>query len=353
VTIPGVPPLAVAYGRQFTSWVRNPPKVLYVGEGRNSSVAVSEWPSGVRNFHVAGKVEASSEHADMRLERMLGHLSALVHPKPKSVLIVGFGAGVTAGTFVLHPDIQRIVICEIEPLIPQVVSQYFGKQNYNVVNDPRVEIVYDDARHFVLTTKEKFDIITSDPIHPWIKGAATLYTTEYFETAKRHLNPGGVISQWVPLYDSTEDVVRSEFATFFKSFPNGTAWSNDIGGRGYDVVLIGQDGPTKLDLDIMAQRLSRPDHARVAESLKEVGFRPPLAVLSTYVGEGQGLQPWLEDAEINTDRDLRLQYMAGLVINFNDPAAIQKSFLRFRRYPADVFTGSPMMLESLREALIW
>src|SRR5579862_7189808 len=127
LTVPGVPPLVVAYGRQFTSWVKNPPKVLYVGEGRNSSVAVSEWPSGVWNFHVAGKVEASSEHADMRLERMLGHLSALVHPKPKSVLIVGFGAGVTAGTFVLHPDIQRIVICEIEPLIPEVVSQYFGK----------------------------------------------------------------------------------------------------------------------------------------------------------------------------------------------------------------------------------
>src|SRR5262249_48343823 len=92
-TVPGVPPLVIAYGRQFLSWVKNPPKVIYVGEGRNSSIAVSEWPSGVRNFHVAGKVEASSEHADMRLERMLGHLSALVHPNPRSVLIVGFGAG--------------------------------------------------------------------------------------------------------------------------------------------------------------------------------------------------------------------------------------------------------------------
>src|SRR5207237_9731042 len=122
-TVPDVPPLAVAYGRQFTSWVRNPPKVLYVGEGRNSSVAVSEWPSGVRNFHVAGKVEASSEHADMRLERMLGHLSALVRPKPQSVLIVGFGAGVTAGTFVADPDSKRIVICEIETLAPQDASQ--------------------------------------------------------------------------------------------------------------------------------------------------------------------------------------------------------------------------------------
>ncbi len=353
VTVPGVPPLVIAYGRQFQSWVKNPPTVIYVGEGRNSSIAVSEWPSGVRNFHVAGKVEASSEHADMRLERMLGHLSALVHPKPKSVLIVGFGAGVTAGTFVVHPDIERIVICEIEPLIPTVVSKYFSEQNYNVVNDRRVQIVYDDARHYVLTTREKFDIITSDPIHPWIKGAATLYTTEYFETAKKHLNPGGVISQWVPLYDSTEDVVKSEFATFFKSFPNGTAWSNDIRGRGYDVVLIGQDGPAVLNLDALSQRLSQPDHERVKQSLEDVGFRPALSVLSTFVGEGQGLRPWMADGEINTDRDLRLQYLAGLVVNFNDPDGIQRSFLRFRQYPAGVFTGSPYLIESLRQALIW
>ena len=119
------------------------------------------------------------------------------------MLIVGFGAGVTAGSFVLHPGIKRIVICEIEPLIPRMVAPYFSKENYDVVHDPRVEIVYDDARHYILTTNEKFDVITSDPIHPWVKGAASLYTKEYFELVKAHLNPGGVVTQWVPLYEST------------------------------------------------------------------------------------------------------------------------------------------------------
>ena len=116
----------------------------------------------------------------MRLQRMLGHIPALMHPNPQSVLIVGCGAGVTAGSFVTYPGIKRIVICEIEPLIPTVVAKHFAKENYNVVKDPRVEIVYDDARNFVLTTTEKFDIITSDPIHPWVKGAATLYTQRIF-----------------------------------------------------------------------------------------------------------------------------------------------------------------------------
>ena len=113
----------------------------------------------------------------MRLQRMLGHISALVDQDPRSVLIVGFGAGVTAGSFTTYPGIMpRIVICEIEKLIPPATTRFFGPQNYNVLNDPRTDIHYDDARHFVLTTAEKFDIITSDPIHPWVKGAATLYS---------------------------------------------------------------------------------------------------------------------------------------------------------------------------------
>src|SRR6185503_11895698 len=149
-------------------------KLLFMGEGVNASVAVTELSDGTRNFHVSGKIEASTDPRDMRLQRMLGHIPALLHPNPKSVLIVGCGAGVTAGSFITHPGIERIVICEIEPLIPRVVAQFFSKENYDVVTNPRVEVVIDDARHYMLTARETFDVITSDPIHPWVKGAATL-----------------------------------------------------------------------------------------------------------------------------------------------------------------------------------
>ncbi|HKC56047.1 MAG TPA: fused MFS/spermidine synthase, partial [Vicinamibacterales bacterium] len=228
-----IPPEVIAYGRQIATF--KGASFLYEGEGLNSSIAVSESEGGVRNFHVSGKVEASTEVHDMRLQRLLGHMSALMHPDPKSVLVVGFGAGVTAGSFVLHPGVKRIVICEIEPLIPRMVAPYFSKENYDVANDPRVQIVYDDARHYILTTGEKFDVITSDPIHPWVKGAASLYTKEYFELVKAHLNAGGVVTQWVPLYQSSEDVIKTEVATFFDVFPFGTIWSNQYAnGGGYD-----------------------------------------------------------------------------------------------------------------------
>jgi spermidine synthase len=348
--VPKVPDGLVAYGRFLPTYTTEP-NYLYVGEGMNSSIVVSELANGVRNFHVAGKIEASSEPQDMRLQRMLGHISALLHPSPKTVLVVGFGAGVTAGSFVLHPEVKRIVICEIEPLIPEVVSQYFKNENYDVVHDPRVEIVYDDARHYIATTKEKFDVITSDPIHPWVKGAATLYTKEYFDLVKKHLNPGGIVTQWVPLYESHLDVVKSEFATFFDVFPLGTVWSNDINGKGYDVVLAGQLGPSSIDVDAMQARLDKPDHARISESLREVGFSSSVALMSTYAGQAPDLTNWLRDAQINTDRNLRLQYLAGFGLNTYENAGIYDNMLSYRRYPDHLFIASPASEFLLREAL--
>ena len=344
-TSAGVPGMLIAYGRRIMTSM-NRSKILYTGEGINSSIAISRWEDGAVQFHVSGKVEASSEPYDMRLQRMLGHIPALYHPNPKSVLIVGFGAGVTAGTFVLHPGIERIVICEMEPLIPPTATKYFAQENYNVMHDPRVQIVYDDARHFILTTREKFDIITSDPIHPWVKGSATLYSKEYFDLVKEHLNPGGVVTQWVPLYESDLPTVKSEFATFFDAFPNGTVWGNENGG-GYDTVALGQNEPPRIDLDALDARLARPDHARVVQSLQIVGFGSVPSLLGTYAGQRSDLEPWLAGAEINRDGNLRLQYLAGLALNVSMEGTIYNQILRYRKFPRNVFVGSEERVRNL------
>jgi spermidine synthase len=342
-----VPGMLIAYGRRImTSLGRS--KVLFTGEGINSSIAITEWDDGAVQFHVSGKVEASTEPYDMRLQRMLGHMPALFHKDPKSVLIVGFGAGVTAGSFVVHPSFSRIVICEMEPIIPPTATKYFGRQNYNVMTDPRTQIIYDDARHFVLTTPEKFDVITSDPIHPWVKGSATLYSKEYFELVKAHLKPGGVVTQWVPLYESDPATVKSEIATFFSVFPNGTIWGNDISGGGYDIVLFGQAEPSQIDLDTIQAKLDRPEGQRAAASLREVGFGNLMQMLATYAGRSEDLKPWLRDAEINYDSNLRLQYMAGLALNVQREGSIYSDMLTYRRFPGGLFTGSEDTLRALR-----
>jgi len=346
-SVPTIPAGLIAYGRYLASRTQVA-DAIYVGEGMNSTIAVTLLDPDIVSFHVCGKVEASTEPADMRLQRMLGHLSALLHPKPRSILVVGCGAGVTAGAFVLHPDVERIVLCEIEPLIPQIAAGFFGKENYNVLHDPRVEVVYDDARHYILTTHEKFDVITSDPIHPWVRGSAALYTKEYFELCKRHLHPGGVITQWVPLYESSPDVVKSEMATFFGAFPHGTIWSNDINGEGYDVVLLGGAEPLKIHVDELTRRLERSDHLAVVQSLAEVKFASAMELLSTYAGQGPDLKDWLRAAQINTDRNLRLQYLAGLGLNAYQGTPIYKEIVSYRTFPENLFVASPERKLQLR-----
>ena len=345
--LPRIPWELVAYGRQIATTDYGS-KSLFFGEGMNSSVAVSETPDGSRFFHVAGKTEASSLEKDMRLQRMLGHIPALVHPNPKSVLIVGCGAGVTAGTFIVHPSIERIVICDIEPLIPRVVAEFFSRENYDVLRSPRVEVVYDDARHFIATTTEKFDIITSDPIHPWVKGSAVLYSKEYFELCRARLNPGGLVTQWVPFYESDRAVVQSEIATFFSVFPEGTIWGNDDEGYGYDTVMLGQEKPLLVDLPALQQRLLRPDHARVVQSLNPVALGTPLQLLSTYAGRYADLRTWLAGAEINRDRNLRLQYLAGMQLDSLSGSAAYNEMLRHRVFPFDIFQAPESQLETLR-----
>ena len=258
VLVPGVPGELIAYGRNMVV-NRGQFEVLSTAEGINSSIAITRWNADNSiQFHVSGKVEASSNPADMRMQRMLGHLPALVNGQPRSVLIVGFGAGVTAGSFIVHPSVQRIVICEMEPMIPKTSSKYFRAEEHAVLDDPRTHVIYDDARHYVLTTPEKFDVITSDPIHPFVKGSAMLYSQEYFAMEKSHLNPGGLVTQWVPLYESDLDSVKSEIATFFKVFPDGAIFANERDGGAYDLVMLGSNGPLRINLDTLEALMVQP-----------------------------------------------------------------------------------------------
>ncbi len=346
--IPPIPWMLVGFGRRLPSttgrW-----DLLHLAEGMNSSAAWSRYEAGTTYFHVSGKVEASTEPQDMSLQRMLGHLPALLNRNPESVLIVGFGAGVTAGTFVVHPTVKSIRICEIEPVIPPQSDRYFGNENHHVLHDPRTTITYDDARHFVLTSNEKYDIITSDPIHPWVKGMASLYTTEYFDLCKRHLKPGGFVTQWVPLYESSMEAARTEIATFFEAFPNGTIWGNvNTDGAGYDLVLMGQAEPLKIDPAAMQRRLSSPGYEGVRRSLFDVGYPTALDLLSTYAAQASDLKDWIRGAEINRDRNLRLQYLAGLGVNMNQANEIYEQMLSPAKFPDNLVSGPSEAADSMR-----
>ena len=183
---------------------------------------------------------------------------------------------------------------------------------------------------------------------------------------KEHLNPGGVVSLWIPLYESNEETSKSLIATFFKVFPNGILWSNDSKAEGYDAILFGQVEPTVVNVDELEKRLKRKDHEAVVKSLRQVNFGSVRVVgslngleangvavdlLATFAGKATQLEKWSADAKINTDRNLRLQYLAGMWLNTYEQTQILGSILKYYRFPEDTFVGSTVNLELLRHAL--
>jgi spermidine synthase len=350
-TVPPIPGILVAYGRYAATWMGQEGDIFYVGEGLSSSVAVSRFGDSIMNYHNAGKVQASSQPQDMRLQRMLGHFTSLVPKSPKKVLVIGCGAGATAGAVSIDQNVESLVIAEIEPLVPRVVSEHFGEHNFNVVRNPKTRVVIDDARHFLLTTDETFDAITSDPLDPWVKGAATLYTKEFFELAKSKLNPGGTVTLFVQLYESTPEAVKSEIGTFFEVFPNGVIWGNTHQGRGYDTVLMGTVEPPHFNVDEWEARLNSPQYAAVKESLREIGIFSAVDLFANFAGRASDLKAYLADAQINRDRDLRLQYLAGLGLNLYQSGPIYAEILRHKKYPDGLFSGAPETMQRLRDAI--
>ena len=334
-----IPGKLIAYGRRLPISAASS-EVLYTAEGINSSVAITKWADGAVEVDVNGHVEATTEPYDMKLQRMVGFLPALLHRDPKSVLGIGFGAGVSAGTFTQYPGIEHITVCEIEPIIPPTSTRYFAKYDYDVLHNPRTRIVYDDARHYLMTTTDMYDIIASDPLDVFVKGTAALYSLEYFEAVKRHLNPGGMFSLYVPLYESDERTVRSELATFFAAFPNATVWANTVNGQGYDMVFMGQVDKLHVDVDAMQAKLDRPDFELVAQSLRDIGVNSAIDLLATYAGQQSDLGQWTAGADINHDSDLRLSYLAGWGINSTLEDVIYKRMMSYRQPPLDIFTGA-------------
>ena len=248
---------------------------------------VARLSSGVRNYHNAGKVQASSEPQDMRLQRMLGHLTHLI-PKHADERARHRLRRRRDGRRGRDRSARRstMTIAEIEPLVPRVGRRSTSASTTTTSSTTRrCTIHIDDARHFLLTTNEKFDAITSDPLDPWVKGAATLYTREFFELVKQHLNPGGVVTLFVQLYESNTAAVKSEIGDVLQGVPERRRLGQHEQRPG---LRPRADGPGRADQDRRRRdggaSSQSPEYAQVAQSLREIGFNSAVDLFSTYAG---------------------------------------------------------------------
>jgi spermidine synthase len=272
--------------------------IVYFADGLNSTISVART-DGYISLRTNGKVDASNH--DVTTQRLLGHLGSLAHP-PRRVLLIGFGSGMTASALASYPELERLDVVEIEPAVLGA-APLLTQLNRNVLSNPRVHVTLDDARNFLFTTRERYDLIVSEPSNPWIAGVATLFTREFYRAAQARLTPGGALVQWLQAYSLYPDDLRMVLATFLSEFHGATLWHGD----GPDLILMAPSAPSVETLN-RAQILY--PSAALHDDFKQLGMDEPAGLFGFYMLNDTGLRNFSSGAQINTDDLTLLEYHA-------------------------------------------
>ncbi|HUQ34133.1 MAG TPA: fused MFS/spermidine synthase, partial [Pyrinomonadaceae bacterium] len=276
-------------------------KLLLYREGPTATVSVrDDW--GIRSMAVNGRTNAS-DRDDMPTQVILGQLPILIAPHVENGLIVGFGSGVSVGSL-LQSEIKSLECVELEPTVIEA-GKYFEHVNNLPLSDTRLRLIIDDARTYLRVNPTAYDMIVSEPSHPWVPGVANLFTREFFEIGRNRLKEDGVFVQWLQIYQLSTESLRSVLATYSSVFPHVLVFRVQGAAKGKDLILVGSR--QKLTLDRVAERMQ---DGRVSKELSRININAPADLDSWYVCDETQLASAVQGAAINTDDNMRVENRA-------------------------------------------
>lgn len=211
-----------------------------------------------------GKTDASTNVRDNRTQILLGHLPMLFHPNPRRVLAIGLGGGFTLRALVHHQTPTEIAMVEIDPEVVEAAREHFAEASDNALDDPRVRVVTNDGRNYVDSAEGRYDVITSEPPNIWVSGVSGLFTKEFYQAVDRRLAPGGILCQWVPLYEMERQDFRIMLHTVRSEFQYVTFWQ-----IGTDLAIIASNTPFKVELHQVLQKIQNLD---IRRDFAEAGY---------------------------------------------------------------------------------
>jgi spermidine synthase len=274
-------------------------RLVMYEEGPTSTVSVRK-DGGTLSMAINGRTNASDSISDMPTQVMLGQLPMLLAPRLNNALVIGFATGVTVGAMLESP-VESVTCVELESATIKG-SHFFEHVNHQPLNDPRTNLIIDDARTYLRVTPTHYDVIVSEPSHPWVPGVANLFTREFFELGRQRLSDEGVFVQWVQIYQLSTESLRSVLATYHSVFPHVMVFRVGGADKGKDLILVGGNNP--LSLDLISQRLA---DGRIAKELSRVNLNTEADVRSWYVCDESRLTPAVSGAEINTDDNMHIE----------------------------------------------
>jgi spermidine synthase len=300
-------------------------RLIYYAEGWTANVAVAEEVNGVRSLLLNGKPDASNvPTGDMRTQLLLGHLPALMAERAGDALVIGLGSGVTAGALSTH-GMRSIDCVEIEQKVAEA-SEYFREENRGVLHMPNFKLIVDDARNVVQHRQAQYDIITSEPSNLWMSGVANLFTQEFFQATRKRLRPGGILCQWLHLYQISPHDVLIFLKTIHSVYPHLAVWVD-----GSDMLVLGSDRPIVLDRERISQRLSVP---AVRDSLAPSGIDAS-NLYGLYVTDERIVKVLRKTLPLNTDDHPVLEFSAPRSLFLNQSRDIVRSLYELWRIASE------------------
>ena len=277
-------------------------RIVWSEEGTETTVTVAATGSGrdenlamyLNSFH-----QANTADWMVFFHRMLGNVPMLVHPDPRRVLVVGLGGGATAGTTSRYENAE-VTVVELSRSVVEG-ARWFRDVNYAVHEQPNVRMVVDDGRNFLLVGTQRWDVITADAIWPTLAGSTNLYSVDYYRLARRSLNDGGVMLQWVNR-DLPEEQHKLLMRTFLAAFPNVSLWFDGS-------LLIGSERPIDSAMPWVERKFDWP---LSKAALQQVNIRYPEDVRKLYLADRAELERYVGPGPILTDDQPRLEYFRGL-----------------------------------------
>ncbi|MEE8106636.1 MAG: fused MFS/spermidine synthase [Planctomycetota bacterium] len=276
-----------------------PRRLVEFHEGRHCGVSVVEdLPSGTLSLYV-DDFRAAETGPQYGYMRMLGHLPALLHKAPKRALVIAFGTGTTAGALTEHPEIEELVCVEIEEAVFDV-ADHFADQNRGVLKRQNTTAVVADGREYLRRDGPGFDLITLEPLMPYTPAAVYLYTQEFYETAARRLNPGGLLCQWIPIHAQSSEDFKRLLKAMTEAMPHVSLWFFEE-----SAVVVGAAEPPQFDYESFARRCEQPG---VQKDLRHAFVGGAVEVLAAHVVSDRLLRKELEDVEPMRDDKTVLEF---------------------------------------------
>lgn len=279
-------------------------RTIWEADGVESSVAMNAG-RGLA-FVVNGRTDGNAI-GDAGTQIMSGLIGAALHPNPTKALVVGLGTGSTAGWLAAVPSMERVDVVELEPVVLNVAERC-APVNHNALQNPKLHVTIGDAREVLLTSREKYDIVVSEPSNPYRAGVAGLFTREYYQSVDRRLNPGGMFFQWVQAYEIDQRTIQIFYSTLGSVFSNIESWQT----AGGDILLMASHSPVRYDVAGLKTRLAQePFKSGALAGWRSIGLED---FLGHYVG--------------NQTVAHALQNLSPVPLNTDDRTVIEFAFAR-------------------------